>query len=317
MKPTKFPIYILSKGRWESRQTSRTLEEIGIPYRIVVEEGEYANYAAVIDPKKILVLPSNFREDPRYAIPDINGNCGGGIPVRNWIWEHSISEGHEKFWLLDDNIRYFFRSHKNTRLRCFSSAPFLVVEDFTDRFENVMLAGMNYNYFMPCNLDRPPYSLNTRIYSCMLIDNRVKHRFQGRYNEDTNLSLDILKDGHVTFLLNAFTCGKAGTHTMKGGNTEAVYAVGTDQYDGRYNFAKSLHDMHPDCVKITQKFGRWHHEVDYTKFLMNRPIPKKGVHLTGKPNEYGLVLVKADENGKPIKLLSTEGNDFNVIREEE
>ena len=316
MKPTKYPIFVISKGRWESRQTSRTLEEIGIPYRIVVEESEYANYAAVIDPKKILVLPSNFREDPRYAIPDVNGQCGGGIPARNWVWEHSIAEGHEKHWILDDNIRHFFRSHKNTRLRCFSSAPFLVVEDFTDRFENMMMAGMNYNYFMPCNLDRPAYSLNTRIYSCILLDNRVKHRWSGRYNEDTNLSLDILKDGHVTFLLNAFTCGKAGTHTMKGGNTEMVYGVGTEQYDARYTFAKSLHDMHPDCVKIVQRYGRWHHEVDYSKFLLNRPIKKSNVHLTGKPNEYGLVLVKTDENGKPIQLLSTEGDDFNVIREE-
>lgn len=316
MKPTKYPIFVISKGRWESRQTSRTLEEIGIPYRIVVEESEYANYAAVIDPKKILVLPSNFREDPRYAIPDANGQCGGGIPARNFVWELALSEGHERAWLLDDNIRYFFRSHKNTRLRCFSSAPLRVVEDFVDRFENFDLAGLNYNYFMPCNLDRPAYSLNTRIYSCILFKTNMPHRFRGRYNEDTDLSLEVMKTGACTFLLNAFTCGKAGTHTMKGGNTEMVYGVGTEQYDARYTFAKSLRDMHPDCVKIVQRYGRWHHEVDYSKFLMNRPIKKSNVHLTGKPNEYGLVLVKTDENGKPIKLLSTEGDDFNVIREE-
>lgn len=99
MTPTRFPIYIPSKGRWESRLTSKMLEAMGQPYRIVVEPQEYDNYAAVIDPKKILVLPfSNLGQ--------------GSIPARNWIWEHSIAEGHKKHWILDCNIRYLLRIHK-------------------------------------------------------------------------------------------------------------------------------------------------------------------------------------------------------------
>jgi hypothetical protein len=47
------PVYIISKGRWETRQTSKALELIGIPYRIVVEPQEYLDYARVIDSKKI------------------------------------------------------------------------------------------------------------------------------------------------------------------------------------------------------------------------------------------------------------------------
>ena len=53
----KFPIYIISKGRWETRMTSKALEKMGVPYSIVIEPQEYDNYASVIDPKKILVLP--------------------------------------------------------------------------------------------------------------------------------------------------------------------------------------------------------------------------------------------------------------------
>ena len=87
MESTKYGIYIISKGRADSRLTSRTLEDIGADYRIVVEPQEYDEYAAVIDPKKILVLPfSNLGQ--------------GGIPARNWVWEHSISEGHKKHWIL-------------------------------------------------------------------------------------------------------------------------------------------------------------------------------------------------------------------------
>lgn len=100
MQPSKYPIYIISKGRADSRLTSKSLEEIGIPYRIVVEESEYDAYAAVIDPKKILKLPNDFRQDPNLAIPDMNGLVGGGIPVRNWVWNHSVGEGHKRHWIL-------------------------------------------------------------------------------------------------------------------------------------------------------------------------------------------------------------------------
>ncbi len=54
---TRFPIYIISKGRWDSRYTPKALERMGIPYYITVEPQEYEKYAAVIDPKKILTLP--------------------------------------------------------------------------------------------------------------------------------------------------------------------------------------------------------------------------------------------------------------------
>ena len=50
----KHPVYIVSKGRWESRHTSKALEKYNIPYSIVVESQEYDNYASVIDPKKII-----------------------------------------------------------------------------------------------------------------------------------------------------------------------------------------------------------------------------------------------------------------------
>jgi hypothetical protein len=87
MKQTRYPIYVISKGRHESRLTARTLEEMGADYNIVIEPQEYDKYASVIDPKKILVLPFS--------------NLGlGSIPARNWVWEHSISKEHKKHWIL-------------------------------------------------------------------------------------------------------------------------------------------------------------------------------------------------------------------------
>ena len=59
MKP-KYPLYIPSKGRSESRLTVKALERMGVDYNIVVEDHDYDNYAKVIDEKKIIVLPSKY-----------------------------------------------------------------------------------------------------------------------------------------------------------------------------------------------------------------------------------------------------------------
>jgi hypothetical protein len=37
----RYPVYIISKGRWDSRLTSKALETINVPYRIVIEPQEY------------------------------------------------------------------------------------------------------------------------------------------------------------------------------------------------------------------------------------------------------------------------------------
>lgn len=290
-KMPKYPIYILSKGRWESRLTSKSLEEINCPYRIVVEESEYDNYAAVIDPKKIIVLPKDFREDPRYGIKDHKGRVGGSIPVRNFIWEHSIKEGHERHWVLDDNIRYFYRLNRNTKRRFGDASCFRFCEEFTDRFENVKMSGMNYAFFAPAGDAKIPYYLNTRVYSCILLSNDIQHRWRGKYNEDTDLSIRILKDNWCTILFNAFLCGKAGTLSMKGGNTEEVYKLGDKEFDNRYEFAESLKEQHPDIVQITEKWGRNHHHVNYDVFKKTALKLKANYQYTMGVNNYGLKLI--------------------------
>ena len=90
----RYPVYVISKGRWETRLTVKALDSCGIPYRIVIEPQERDQYAEVIDPARILVLP--FAELGQ-----------GSIPARNWVWDHATEEGHRRHWILDDNIRWF------------------------------------------------------------------------------------------------------------------------------------------------------------------------------------------------------------------
>lgn len=252
-----------------------------VPYRIVVEPQEYDNYAEVIDPSKILTLPfSNLGQ--------------GSIPARNWVWEHSISEGWERHWLLDDNIEQFNRLNRNLQVKVADGTIFRCAEDFVDRYENIALAGFQYDHFAKAKTVLPAFSRNTRIYSCTLIKNDIDYRWRGKFNEDTDLSLRILKDGHPTVLFNAFIQQKATTMKMKGGNTE-MYNVDTDK---RREFAESLKQQHPDVVEVVWRYERWHHQVDYTGFKNNKMIRKEGVNPPDVVNDYGMKLITVDKNKK-------------------
>jgi hypothetical protein len=275
----RYPIYVISKGRWESRLTVKTFEAMGALYRVVVEPQEYRQYAAVINPAKILKLPSAFSELGQ-----------GSIPVRNWIWDRAQKLGAKRHWCIDDNIDGFFRLNCNLKVPVADGTIFRIMEEFCDRYENVALAAPHYFMFAPRKNKLPPFYLNHRAYSCILIDNSLPYRWRGCYNEDTDLSLRVLKDGYCTVLFNAFLSFKQTTMTMKGGNTDELY-----KDDGRLRMAESLRDQHPDLVKVTKKWGRWQHQVDYSPFKQNRLKLRPGVVVPNGVNNYGMVL---ENNGK-------------------
>lgn len=272
----KYPIYVISKGRWESRLTVKALITMGCPHHIVIEPQEFDQYASVIDPKTILVLPfSNLGQ--------------GSIPARNWVWEHSISEGYEWHWILDDNISWFARLHNNKKVRMGDGTCFRVVEDFVNRYINIAQAGLQYEMFTPNLQKAAPVRFNTRIYSCILIRNDIPFRWRGKYNEDTDLSIRCLKAGWCTVLSQQFLCKKVTTMKMGGGNTDQLYKQDSN-FDGRLEMAKSLQRQHPDIVRITRKWGRWQHQVDYRPFKKTKLIKRQDIIIPDGPNEYGMKL---------------------------
>jgi hypothetical protein len=286
MMNPKHPVYIISKGRWESRLTSKSLEQRGIPYRIVVEPQEHAQYAAVIDPSKILTLPfSNLGQ--------------GSVPARNWVWGHAIAAGAARHWILDDNIRHFYMMTKGKKWATTSGSGFAALESWADRYENVGLVGMGYALLTPVNRTHyKPIRLNTRIYSCILINNALPFRWRGRYNEDTDLSLRVLKAGWCTALSDMFLCGKQATLTMKGGNTDELYRQNAT-VDGRLAMARSLERQHPDVTKVVWKWGRWQHSVDYRPFKGNRLRLRPGVVIPEGVDNFGMVLVDKTKDAQP------------------
>ena len=270
----KYPIYIPTKGRFESRKTVKALLEMKAEFKVVIEPQEEQLYLTILPKEYILVLPFSKPTDHSML-----------VTVRNWIKEHSILEGHKRHWQLDDNIKAFYRMNNNKRNKVLSPVIFRCVEDFVDRYENVAMAGLNYmNYAIPDG--RPPYFLNSRVYSMSLVNNELPYKWRGIYNDDTDICLRMLKDGYCTINFNAFSGDKDATMVTKGGNTP-IYLTG----DLRSNFVDSLTEQHPDVVKKVWRFERWHHEVNYKPFEKNKLIKKQSLIIENKINNYRMKLI--------------------------
>lgn len=273
---TRYPIYIPTKGRFDSRKTIKSLDEMKIKYYVVIEQHEYDLYKSIIPKKQILVLPFNKPNDFSQL-----------VNARNWIKQHSITLGFKRHWQIDDNISGFERLNRNIRARVYSDAMFRATEDFVDRYENVGIAGFEYRQFCGgARRKKPPFRLNHRVYSTSLINNEMPLDWRGIYNDDTDLCLRALKSGWVTITFNCFLQNKSATMTVSGGNTP-IYTTG----DLRESFVDSLINQHPDVVKKVWRYGRWHHDVDYSGFK-NKLIKKKGIHIHDGVNNYGMKLVK-------------------------
>jgi hypothetical protein len=279
MKP-QYPVYIPSKGRADKCFTALELLQDGVPFRLVVEPQEYEIYA------------EQFGEDPLLTLP-IN-DPGTVVYARNWIKDHAISEGWERHWQLDDNIKGFLRRWKAQRIRCDAGLALGWTERFVDRYENIAIAGLNYEMFVPDGWKRRPFKLNCHVYSCTLVLNSIPHRWRGRYNEDTDICLQVLSDGWCTLLMNAFLARKMQTMQVKGGNTDALY-----QDDGRVKMARALERLWPGVVTTTRRYGRPAHSIKANWRRFDTPLKlKPGIDLEDMPgvDEEGMVLTQvADE----------------------
>ncbi len=264
--------------------TPRALDEMGVPYSLVVEAKELADYkSAVSSSTNILVLPQRYLDE--YQTLDALGGQKSKGPgaARNFCWDTSFALGYKRHWVMDDNLDAFHYLNRNEKYEVRTGSPLAAMEDFVDRYSNVPIAGPNYHSFAKKTDRLAPFVKNTRIYSCLLIENASPFRWRGRYNEDTILSLDVLKSGLCTIQFNAFLCGKVTTQRMKGGNTMDFYSK-----EGTKPKSQMLADVHPDVASVVWKFNRWHHRVDYTGFKKNALV-KIDYRDYPKVDNYGMV----------------------------
>lgn len=274
----KYPVYVPSKGRFKWNLTPKFLIKDGVPFFLVVEPSERASYEKQLESPyvTILELPWDGASEKRATFcRRLNIENGGLIAARNWIRQHSVSIGAERHWQLDDNIRQISRRIKGKRVPCEAGIALRTCEIFADRYENVGIAGLNYEMFIPDKTSQrfPPFYLNHRVYSCSLILNRLPCTWRLTYNDDTDLCLQCLTAGFCTVNLNAFLIRKQRTMMLQGGNT-SIYVA-----DGRLRMARSLERMWPGVVTTHRRFQRPQHRVnsEWTKFDV--PLRKKrGAH---------------------------------------
>jgi len=337
MQP-EYPIFIPSKGRWTAQLTSTHLSRMGVPHTIIVERQELKDYQHHGTP-----LASYIELDPHYRT--IHETCDeygdsrsyGAGPARNMAWDLAIATGVKRHWNIDDNIMGWFRLNHNLKTPVADGTILRVIESFADRYDNVGLAGPNYFMFANRKTRMAPFVLNTRIYSCTLIRNDLPFRWRLRMNEDTDLSLRVLKSGLCTVQFYAFLQNKATTQTMKGGyNTAGLYAD-KDAIDHEPNYhmhegcnanpnapcsivegwccethrgqstmwkSQMLVDQHPDVARIAWRYKRWHHHVDYSGFTQ-KLRPREGLEIAAGTDNFGMVLERLDSAIDSWRVVAT------------
>lgn len=297
----RFPLYIPSKGRYNYCYTSEALTIMGLKHSIIVEPQEVEKYEAAVKEKNLLarIVPLDMEYKKKYETCDniSDDQRTGSGPARNFIWDLSIEEGHDWHWIMDDNILRFLWFNKNIQYRVDSPIFFQAMEDFVLRYENVGMAGPQYDCFAPRKEKIQPFIPNTRIFSCNLIRNELPFRWRGRYNEDTILSIDMLKAGWCTILFQAFLQKKLPTQSVPGGNTDELYhpdgvLIHGEEYarGGTDPKSQMLANVHPDCCVVVKRFSRTHHKAKLGQFKNMKLVKKEGLKIEKGVNNYGLKL---------------------------
>lgn len=250
-KFNNYPIYIISKGRFEKTLTADNLNKSNIDFRIAVEPQEAKEYIKKLGKEKVLILPFS--------------NLGlGSFPARNFCWEHAKNNGHKYHWLFDDNILFWMKWINGKRIKIENVTEAITyVEKFTIK-NKIDICGFEEPNFV-VKPPKKPFKNNCHVYSAMLINNELPYRWRLKYNEDVDLCLQVLHNGGTTSSCIYYMANKVSTaDKMKGGNQ-------TELYQGNAPIknllkAKMLEKVWPQYAKTVIRFNRHHHFIDWKKF---------------------------------------------------
>lgn len=259
---SKYPIYIVSKGRAKTQLTAKAFLKDNVSFRVLVEPQEFDAYAFEIGKENVIALPFS--------------NLGlGSYPARNYAWELAKERNAKRHWVFDDNIYGMCRFVKGKRVPCHAGKAIAFLEEFTDRYVNIAISAFNYQYFVAPSCNKPFY-FNTHCYSAMLMQTDLPYRWRLKYNEDVDLCLQALHNGHCTVLFNAFSVYKVSTVAkMKGGNQDELYK--NNATEKKILKAKSLETVWPQYVTTAVRFGRPHHVVDWRKHFTQPLIRRSDI----------------------------------------
>jgi len=236
-KPS-WPIYVPSKGRSDYCKTIDHFIFDGIPANLVVEPQDEEAYVSV------------YGDEPLVTILVLPENDQGISFVRNFIKDHSESNGYLYSWTIDDNIMHFRQRLDGKNVKTTPGWMMHIVEVIMETYTNI--GGIGFIHDMFAFTKKTDVELNKQIYSCVLLRHNIDCRYRDETVEDTDYSLQLLTTGLCTILLNRFIISKPATMKVKGGNTDTEYAG-----DGRLKRSLGLQTQWPEAkFKITEQYGR-------------------------------------------------------------
>ena len=201
---TNYPIFILSKGRWDNCKTAELFIQYDIPFYLVVEPSEWERYAAVYTEESILTLPTD--------------NSGVSY-TRNFIKRLASRTGYLYHWQVDDNIQRFSRRYDGKNHKVNPLDSFLAIEHEVHKYENIGMAGFMHDAFAFAQTKEILF--NKMIYCCMLIKSGLKSTFKKGTAEDIDFSVQVLMEDnfyYTTLLFTKFLIKKPQMGSQKGGN---------------------------------------------------------------------------------------------------
>ena len=274
----RYPIYIISKGRWWLDGAINELHHIGAKgIRVVVEREERDEYARSFPFAQIITIPQSYHDD--YNTLDALGQSipQGSGPARNVALDHSRSENAKRHWVIDDNVYGWCAVREWKRKRVTDTSCLSILEQLCDRYSNVGLAAHKYHYFPNMTTKRYVFSPNGPVMSSILVNNSIRQRWIGRYNEDVILTTEALKARWCTIVLYAVLSVKMKRSSVNkadaGGNSELYGGLKDNTVMGslseeemRYADEKGameksrmLVSRYPDLYEMKWRYNRWHH----------------------------------------------------------
>eukprot|EP00759_Apiculatamorpha_spiralis_P035159 PhF_6_TR36127/c0_g1_i2/m.52438 len=220
------PIFIPSKGRATANGTWTALQEVGLPYTVVVEPQDFDEYKQ---------HHAHYRHASVVSLPK---NDQGVQYVRNYIL-YKLSPPVGWYWCIDDDVTVFYalsqqesQQDELVRVNIKQALELASPADALTVAPNACLLGLEYLQFasMALNKGRPLYRLNSYANICCCInrsrfpkalivpDCDFTYRFPIR--EDYDMCLQIITNGGSVFRFRNVSFSAPGMGTKPGGMTE-------------------------------------------------------------------------------------------------
>ena len=258
-------VYIISKGRPECK-TAATLGRIGFPGEWFVVCGNNDETLPEYQARwggHVLVF--DWYEQVKETDPmdgfGFETMASGACPVRNATAEISRSRGELRHWQLDDDYTGFYAydagRHKNVRL---DGEGLWRRMGAVARFAHA--CGLGNCGFPPSTREVTPDRALTfarRVFNAHNLPSggELFEPWRARMNDDLINAINVWRHGRAELSVRFLAMNMLPTQSEAGGLTDLYRDEGTVR--------KTAYAVEacPAAVRLTERFGRYHHAVDW------------------------------------------------------